>query len=77
LTEHDRNSKSKPASKEAGAPGRVIEITPEMIEAGLEARAAWDSRFEETEGLVIQIYEAMERARCASVASVAPPVRNA
>jgi hypothetical protein len=45
------------------APETKIEVTPEMIEAGLQARSCWDSRFEEAEGLVIEVYEAMERAR--------------
>lgn len=36
-----------------------IEITPEMIKAGLAAYSRWDSRVEETEGLVIAIFAAM------------------
>lgn len=35
-----------------------IEITPEMIEAGLRAYREWDSRVEEPEGLIISVLEA-------------------
>ena len=40
-----------------------IEVTPEMVEAGVRAAAQWDPRFEEPAGLVEQVYEAMELAR--------------
>jgi hypothetical protein len=40
-----------------------IEVTPDMIKAGVEAAANWDSRFEPYESLPIEIYEAMERVR--------------
>ena len=60
---HEERAASSEAAEAAGAPEADIEITPAMIEAGLEARASWDSRFEEIEGLVIEIYEAMERAK--------------
>ena len=40
-----------------------IEITPEMIEAGVGEFLGYDSRFEEPRDAVIQIYLAMQRAR--------------
>ena len=39
-----------------------VEVTPEMIEAGLKAYADWDSRVEERDGLVIGIFLAMLEA---------------
>jgi hypothetical protein len=58
------NTDSTVASNDAAsAREEEIEVTPEMIEAGINAYCEWDSRFEETEGLVWQIYEAMELAR--------------
>jgi hypothetical protein len=50
------------ASAEAGAPEEV-EITPEMMEAGLLAWSEWNPRVEEREGAVNGIYEAMEKVR--------------
>jgi hypothetical protein len=50
----------------AGAPGRrdEIEITPEMIEAGVREFLDFDSRYEHDFGeLVSSIYEVMERAK--------------
>ena len=40
-----------------------IEITPEMIEAGLAEFFAYDSRFQSEEEAVKRIYGAMEKAR--------------
>jgi hypothetical protein len=40
-----------------------IEITPEMITAGVFAFSEYDSRFEGPEENAIRIYLAMERAR--------------
>jgi hypothetical protein len=40
-----------------------IEVTPEMIEAGMTAYRAYDHRVEEPVSLVWAIYEAMERLR--------------
>jgi hypothetical protein len=42
-----------------------IEITPEMIEAGLSAFYDYDSRFEEPRDAIPAIYIAMERAKAA------------
>ena len=39
-----------------------IEITPEMIEAGVATFYDWDSRIEEPSGLVRQIFQAMAAA---------------
>lgn len=47
----------------AGAPVEEIDITEEMIAAGVAAAAGYDSRFEPFESLPIQVYEAMERAK--------------
>jgi len=40
-----------------------IEVTPEMIEAGLDALFRGDDRFRDDESLVRSIYRAMEEAR--------------
>lgn len=42
----------------SGAPEDEIEITPEMIEAGVEA-FAWDERFEPLEAAIERAYLAM------------------
>lgn len=42
-------------------PETEIEITDEMIDAGLAAWADWDPRFERGSSLVIAIYEAMQK----------------
>lgn len=39
------------------------EITDAMVAAGKTAYHDWDSRFEEPEGLVIAVYEAMRKAQ--------------
>lgn len=39
-----------------------VEITPEMIEAGVATFYDWDSRVEEPSGLVRQIFQAMAAA---------------
>lgn len=44
-----------------GAPEAEIEITPAMIMAGIAAYCEWDSRFEEADGLVVSIFQAMEK----------------
>lgn len=41
----------------------LAEITPEMIEAGVMAMLAYDSRFEDEDAAVIRIYRAMVSAR--------------
>ena len=40
-----------------------IEITDKMLEAGLSVFHSYDSRFEEAEGFVIRLFEAMTAAR--------------
>jgi hypothetical protein len=42
---------------------REIEITDAMVGAGLAAYHAWDRRYEEPEGLVIAVFEAMALAQ--------------
>ncbi len=53
---------------EAGAPTDEIEITPEMIRAGVEACSLW-SACDLDEWKAIDIYRQMERARRATAAS--------
>ena len=50
-----------PEDRQAGA---EIEVTPEMIEAGVEAYVFFDPRVEEKEDLVVDVYVAMDAARC-------------
>ncbi len=40
-----------------------IEITDAMMKAGILAYSNWDRRFEDSECLVYEIYEAMEKAK--------------
>ena len=47
-------------SAEAGAPGKEIEVTPEMIEAGAAAILACDRRASSVEDLAEAAYLAME-----------------
>jgi hypothetical protein len=47
---------------EAGAPEHEIEITAEMIGAGIKAIEIWDSG-DLPEWKVVSVYKAMERAR--------------
>jgi hypothetical protein len=47
----------------AGAPEEEIEVTPEMIEAGIRRLCTFDIRFGDDEDLVVVIYEAMETIR--------------
>lgn len=59
-----------PPAAEAGAP----EITPAMIDAGIDAYCALDREFDSFERIVRDIYLVMEAARlqpptCASVSS--------
>jgi hypothetical protein len=67
----DRLSDSLVAPKEdlgeAGAPGNEIEITPEMIEAGVSILLAADYRFESHWDVVKDILHAARKSR-----SVAP-----
>lgn len=50
----------QPASKEAGAPRETeIEITPAMIEAGVDAYLAVDRRVADIEFVVLKIFDAM------------------
>jgi hypothetical protein len=47
-----------------GAPGKnEIEITPEMIEAGLLALYQWDDALRDDECLIGAVYKAMEFCR--------------
>lgn len=48
-----------------------VEITPEMIEAGLSAYYAYDSRFDPEEELPRRIFVAMLRARVARAMAIA------
>lgn len=47
----------------AGAPGNEIEITPEMIEAGVVELVAYAPQADRPEGAVVDIFLAMLRAR--------------
>jgi hypothetical protein len=44
--------------------GDEIEITPEMVEAGIAALVAFNHDFESEEAAAIRIFRAMARARC-------------
>ena len=46
---------------EAGAPETEIEITPEMIEAGVAEFLAYDSDYERPRDAVVEIYLAMTK----------------
>jgi hypothetical protein len=59
---HPSDSGKSPRKIGDGAPVDEIEITPEMIEAGIDACAYWDS-CDLDEWRVIDIYREMERAR--------------
>jgi hypothetical protein len=48
---------------EAGAPGDEIEVTPEMIEAGVDAYIENDRFFHLPEEIVRNIFIAMQRAK--------------
>ena len=59
--------------------GAEIEVSPEMIAAGLRAYSEWDSRFEEPEGLVVSILEealAILAANPKSCAPLSPTARS-
>jgi hypothetical protein len=45
----------------AGAPGTEIEVTPEMVEAGVDVLSGFNTDFETLEGCVERIYIAMEK----------------
>lgn len=47
-----------------------IEITPEMIEAGVEVFCGYDSRFEGPEDVVVEIYEAIKAASLVGLRSL-------
>jgi hypothetical protein len=47
---------------EAGGPGTDIAITPEMLQAGVEAFCGYDPRFEGPEDVVPEIFLEMLRA---------------
>ena len=47
----------------AGAPENEIEITPEMVEAGVSEFVKFDRRFDDEEDAVGNIYIAMEKVR--------------
>jgi hypothetical protein len=60
LSEHENQGTfAKPRFHEAGAPGNEIEITPEMIEAGVREFCAYDPRFEGPGDVVVAIWGAM------------------
>ena len=44
---------------DAGAPEDEIEVTPEMIEAGVNEFCAYDARFESAEDVVALIFRRM------------------
>ena len=50
-----------------------VEITPEMIEAGIREMVRYDPRFDRLEDAVADIYETMERARRKRVAEMTGP----
>ena len=56
------------AAPPGSPPGNGLEITQEMIRAGLAALYAYDSRFEDETAVVKSIYRAMR--------AVAPPVER-
>jgi hypothetical protein len=53
----------RPARREA--PDPELEVTPEMIEAGVRAFFEFDSRFEGEREAVIRIFQAMRAAQVA------------
>lgn len=57
-----RNLETEPRDR----PETEIEVTPEMIEAGLAAYYAYDHRLEEADAMVAKIYRAMMNARAGS-----------
>jgi DNA gyrase inhibitor GyrI len=63
LTEHAKNPNTEAASKEAGAPGKEIEITPEMIEAGKYALASFNVDYESHASAAERVFLAMLSAR--------------
>ena len=52
-----------PAGDRPALENQEIEVTPEMIRAGIGAFCAWDSRYEEAESLVVDVFEAMTREK--------------
>ena len=66
MTEHAKNSTSGLASKEAGAAGREIEITPQMIEAGKRELMRFNPDFDRPEACVQALFLAMAEASFAS-----------
>ncbi len=53
------------ASGSAGAPEHEIEVTPEMIAAGLSVLYDYDPSYSNEREIVAKIYEVMERMRAA------------
>lgn len=45
-----------------GNSGKEIEVTPEMIDAGVRAYSAYDCRFEPCEAAVAKIFLSMQKA---------------
>lgn len=66
---------SRPDTTGAGAPGRndEIEITPEMIAAGVDACSFWDIG-DPDEWKAVDIYRQMERARLTTASEAFPSV---
>ena len=60
-----------PESGQAGAPSREIEITPEMIDAGVDLLAQYDPDADTYSETVIEIFSEMNRVRLGSP----PPAR--
>jgi hypothetical protein len=80
LTYHDPDEHASGASiakvVEAGAPGMVIEITPEMLRAAVESFCGYEPSVESPLEAVVDILEAMWRVHQSSSAvsgSALPP----
>lgn len=63
MTEPDNKPERDRPENESGEP--QIEVTPEMIEAGVKALQAWSSTDEYFDVGAISVYRAMQRARLA------------
>lgn len=53
-----------------------IEITPEMIEAGVDAFVGYDSRFEGPHEIVVEIFEAMITVQSSPEEQILGPIRK-
>lgn len=51
------------AGKSNGAGAPEIEVTPAMIDAGIDAYLAADREFDQPDKVVIEVFQAMTRAR--------------